>query len=159
MTLEFPTENFSSPTNVSKSVTNASWPWPLELYPCSVRKVLRWIPALWSCRHSSRPLSGFCPALPRLLSFHPDCSDCSAGQSVGVVLSPFPCLSSVLIRWHLWGRGCWCSQRSPPSVGRIAKSEWVLCLCWECHRSFSTACLLLHWPLSWTLLSFLPWAL
>ena len=31
MTPEFPTENFSSPTNVSKSVTNASWPRPLAL--------------------------------------------------------------------------------------------------------------------------------
>ena len=28
---EFPTENFSSPTNVSKSVTNASWPRPQDV--------------------------------------------------------------------------------------------------------------------------------
>ena len=32
MTPEFPTENFSSPTNVSKSVTNASWPRPQHLW-------------------------------------------------------------------------------------------------------------------------------
>ena len=31
MTQEFPTQKFSSPTNVSKSATNASWPRPLDL--------------------------------------------------------------------------------------------------------------------------------
>ena len=108
-----------------------------ELYPCSVLKVYQWIPALWSGYHSSPLLSGCCPALSRLLSFHPDCSECSAGWS-GVVLSLFPCLSSVLLHWHLWGRGFWCSQCSPPSVGRIVRSKPVLCLCWACHRSFST---------------------
>ena len=61
-----------------------------QLFPCSVLKVFQRIPALWSGRHSSWPLSGFCPVLSRLLSFHPDCSDYSAGQSIGVVLSPFP---------------------------------------------------------------------
>ena len=68
--------------------------WPgqdQELHHCSVLKVLQWIPDLWSGRHSSRLLLGFCPALSRLLSFHPDCLYCSAGRSVWVVLGPFPC--------------------------------------------------------------------
>ena len=113
--------------------------WPCqnrEVYPCSVVEVLQWIPALWSGRHLSRHLSGFCSALSRLFPFHPDCSDCSVWRSVAVVLNPFHCLSSVQLYSHLWGRACL------TSVGRIARSEWVLCLCWECHRRFSTACVL-----------------
>ena len=104
-------------------------------------------------RLSFKPASvSFCPALSRLHSFHPVYFDCSAGRSIA-------CLQYWFWYRDLWGWGCWCLQRSPQSVSRFARSEWVWCLCWECHRSFYTACLLLHWPLSGTLLSFLPCAL
>ena len=65
-------------------------------------------------------MSGFCPALSRLLSFHPDCSDCSAGRSVGVVLTLFlVCLQFCSAGINEVG-GCWCLQRSPPSVGIVS---------------------------------------
>ena len=34
-------------------------------------------------------------------SLHPDCFDDTFGRTVGVVLSPFPRLSSVLLSWDL----------------------------------------------------------
>ena len=47
----------------------------------------------------------FCPTFFRLLSFHPDCSDHTAGRSAGIVLSLYPVLSVVLLYWHLQGQG------------------------------------------------------
>ena len=44
------------------------------------------------------------------------------------MLSTFICLSSAQLHWHLSGSGWRCCQRTPPSVGRVARAEWMLCL-------------------------------
>ena len=58
--------------------------------------MLWWTSSLLSGCYSSWILSGFCPTLSRLLSFHPDCSNYCGGWSVPVVLSPLPHLPSEL---------------------------------------------------------------
>ena len=138
-----------------------------QLYPCSVRTVFQWIPALWSGRHSSRLRSGFCPAVFRLLSFRPDCSDCSSGRMVGVVLSFFPsclqyCSTGI---YEVCGVGVRSaaldlSVELPEVSGCCVSVENVTeILLHRFHRIFSATCFSLHRPLSWTLLSFPPCAL